>query len=212
MKMKLQLTIGLALVALAATLLADNKRMKFGSGSEPHACFIDTNLFVCWGMAPSNAAVAGNIWTDTTATANPTSNGTPATVTSTVVPSTALLNNGDSIVFSARGIMPAAQANTNQLVIVYGSTTILDTGLQIASNTAYRVEATLTRTADVGLLISSRCEWGPGGGVPFVFTNNVAAIAETNTVNTTLALQATARRQGSLTNMWTSLQWHPAGK
>jgi len=204
--------LGIAVVCLAGGLLADNKRIKFGSGSEPAQFFVDTNLYFCFGTGTSNVAVSGTVWTDTTATANPTSNGTPAAVSSIVIPSTALLNNGDSLVFLCRGIMPAAEANTNQFQVVFGSSTILDTGLQTASNTAYTVEATLTRTADVGLVVHGRCEWGPGGGVPFVVTNAVASILETNSVATALSLRSTARRQGSHTNLFTSLRWFPAGK
>jgi len=212
MKTKTKVILGIALLGLAGGLLGDNKRIKFGSGSEPAQFFVDTNLYVCFGVGTSNVAVTGTVWTDTTATANPTSNGTPAAVWSIVIPSTALLNDGDRLVSIAEGVMPADQANTNEFVVTFGSATVLDTGLQTASNTTYKISATLVRKSEIGLVASGRCEWGPGGGVPFVFTNAVAVILETNSVATTLSLKSTARRQGSHTNLSTTLQFFPNGK
>lgn len=211
--LKASLVACFALCFLTALLFADDRRLSFGGGAGPAAMKLDTNLFVCAGMTTSNSAVATTIWTGFTPITNPTTDGVLGSIYSHTISGNLFQNDGDTLEFVAHGTMPLAQANTNELAIVYGATTILDTGLQNASNTTYRISATLTRSGTNNLQVMARCEFGlGGGGTPFAFTNNVVTIGETNTQDTVFAFKAAARRTGSLTNLFASLRWNPAGK
>lgn len=209
--MKLSFKILFATLILCFTVHADDRRLKFGGGTSAPMT-LDTNLFVCAGCTTSNSAVMGTIWTGYAAIANPTSDGNLSNLYTHTFSSSLLCNDGDTVEFMAYGVTPTAQANTNELAIVYGATTILDTGLQTASNTTFRLSATLTRTGAIGLNVIARCEWGPGNGAPWVYTNSIASILESNTVDTVFAYRAAARRAGSLTNLYATLRWIPAGR
>jgi len=211
-RLKAALAITFALCFITAFVLADDRRLKFGGGGGASSLMLDTNLFYTPGTTTSNAAVSATIWTYVTPTANPTSNGSPAALASIVIPSVMLQNTGDTITLYAFGVMPSAQANTNQFKIVFGSTTNLDTGLQTASNTTYTIDASFTRCDTNILNVRAVCSWGPGGGVPFAFTNVSQIIGETNTVDTTLSFLSTGLRQGSHTNLLFSIGWKPNGK
>jgi hypothetical protein len=208
--MKTLLTIP-AILMLCFTSNAANV-LKFGGGGGNPPLMLDTNLFYKASNTDSNAAVMATIWTGYSAIANPTSNGTAAAIYSFTIPSGSLfVQNGDTLFFESAGTMPTAQANTNQFTLVFGSTTILDTGLQTVSNGTYHVSATITRTGDTAGYVRARCEWGVAGA-PFSTTNAVLSIAETNTVDTVLSFNSTARRQGSHTNLFAQIQWKPTGK
>jgi hypothetical protein len=212
LRLKAALAITFAVCCITAFVFADSKQMKFGGGSDTPQMIIDTNLFIKAGNSSSNAAVAATIWTGYSAIANPTSNGTAAAIYSLTIPSgSVFVQNGDTLFFEAAGTMPTAQANTNQFTLVFGATTILDTGLQTVSNGTYHVSATIVRTGDTSGYVRARCEWGVAGA-PFATTNAVLSISETNTVDTVLSFNSTARRQGSHTNLFAQLAWKPTGK
>jgi hypothetical protein len=112
-----------------------------------------------------------------------------------------LSNAGDMVFAEWAGIMPAALENTNDLQINWGSQTVVRTGLQTASNTAWRAQCWITcGTSGTAQHAEGRIEWGPGGGVPFAFTNSNLELTQTNGIATVLALQSAARRVGAITN------------
>ena len=221
MKTRTKLFAGLLVVGLAAlvaTLRADNKKMSWGNNNPPDYCrmFLDTNLYVACGLTTSNQSLMGSVWTSTTAIQCPNAAGTPATLFSFTVPANMLLNVGDTIEVLSRGTMPAALAVTNQFQVTYGSvspTTILDSGLQTASNSTYKIVTTLTKTTDILIQANARLDWGPGGGAPFAFTNvEMTVTGQTNSADNTFAILSCGRLAGSHTNTFITWRYIPAGR
>jgi hypothetical protein len=127
--------------------------------------------------------------------------GTLTNMGSVTVPGNSLTNNNRRVVGYWSGTFPAALANTNQFQIVFGSQTILDTGLQIASNCHWRCSVAISRAnANTAQIADAWFQWGPGGGAPFDFTNRIISLAQTNGIATLLALRHGARRVGAATN------------
>ncbi len=153
------------------------------------------------GKSGTNAFVGGLYYQSTTVFTN--LNATPATLTNLANVSIAahtLTNLGDTVLAIWGGKLANALANTNNFQIVYGSQTILDTGLQISSNTTFRAEVIITRTGDTAQHAEGYLSWGPGGGVPWLWTNVNAELLQTNGVATSLALRGSSQRVGSMTN------------
>jgi hypothetical protein len=209
------LILSLALVtsSLVTMVHADNAVQRFGGGTGPYSLFIDTNLFGRLSLTSSNFGIGGSVVISATPVANPTSNGTPATLTAITIPGGTLANNGDTLTLQARGIMAVGSITpgTNQFQIIFGSQTLLDSGLQSASNTTYTLEATITRTGDTSQHVNGRLDWG-AVVVPFAFTNVDLEISQTNSIDTVLRVASTGRVQGSHTNTFTRLIWAPTGK
>jgi hypothetical protein len=168
-------------------------------------------LLVKSGQSVSNAWVGGLTFFSTASFTN--LNGTPATFTnlaSCTIPAHTLTNSGDRILAEWGGTLAIALANTNNFKIVYGSQTILDTGLQIASNTTFNAWCKIWRTGNTSQHVEATLQWGPGGAVPFAFTNVNLEIVQTNGINTTLALQGASQRVGAHTNNSFSVFYQPA--
>ena len=217
-KLPLVLSTVFGLCLLVGLALADNKKIRWGNPADgPHAAFIDTNLFLTFGSGnsagtASNPAVSSVVWTDMTATPCPVSNSTVATITSLTIPANALENAGDSITFSAAGMtaLPGL-VTTNRFVFKYGSTTNLESGLLIHSNSTYTADLTLTRVTATKLLSQATVRFN-GGGISHAITNETKFITETNTVDTVLAFQGGSRLAGSFTNLLNRLVFEPTGK
>lgn len=176
---------------------------------------VGTNVAVRSGSSASNAFVGGTIWSTITAVANPTSNGTLAATVTIPIPAHTMTNSGDRVVARFVGVMPVAQANTNQFSIIINNggpnVTLMDSGLQPSSNTSYIVEIHITRSGVASHIIDSHLDWGPGGGVPFAKTNRaLVTTTTTNGLGLNLLLQSTARRQGSHTNLIARAWFDPA--
>lgn len=174
-----------------------------------------STLTVRSGSSTSNAFVGGSLWFNLTATPNPTSNGTVSPLISIPVRAHTMTNLGDRCAFKFAGMMPTAQANTNQFVLVCNNggpnVTLLDTGMQTSSNTTYEVTLGITRTGNASHFVDARLEWGPNGGVPFLFTNRqFMTTTTTNGLDLSVILQSTARRQGSHTNLMARAWFDPA--
>jgi len=157
----------------------------------------------------SNNYSGGVIFKTLSSFTNLNAAGTLSNLAAVVVAANTLTNNGDTIRGDWGGVMPLATANTNQFTIVFGSQTILDTGLQIASNIVFRGWCEITRAGNTAQHAEAHFEWGPGGAVPFAFTNVNLEISQTNGINTTLALQGAARRVGAHTNNFFRLSFEP---
>lgn len=152
------------------------------------------------GNSESNAVISGAMFTTTGSFTNLNATGTMSNLANVTIPAHFMTNSLDTVHAIWRGTMPLAVPNTNQFQIVFGSSTILDTGLQTASNSVWQAECWITRTGNTSQHVEGRFEWGPGNGVPFAFTNSNLEIAETNGIGTTLALLNGARRLGAVTN------------
>ncbi len=141
---------------------------------------------------------------------NFSADGTFTNLAAYSVPAHTLTNALDMVRSDWGGKMADATANTNNFQIVYGSQTILDTGLNIASNCAFRAWVEITRTGNTAQHAEAHLEWGPGGGVPFAYTNVNIEITQTNGINTTLSLRGAARRLFAHTNNFMRVQYFPA--
>jgi len=176
----------------------------------------DSNLLVSAGQSVSNAWVGGTIVWDLNNYTN--LNGVVTTfsnLASCTIPGHTLTNNGDMIRAYWGGVSATAMQNTQNFQIVYGSTTLLDTGLQIGSNYLYRARIEITRTGNNSQHVDAQLEWLPQlqglTGLPWASTNVMReTLVETNGINTVLALKASARRVGALTNTQFRVYYDPA--
>lgn len=173
--------------------------------------FVATNIQQQLGSSLSNKVMVGHSFFSTTSFTNLNGTGTLSNLANVSIPAHTLTNNGDCIMAEWHGVMASALANTNQFQIVYGSQTILDTGLLPASNTTFFARMKITRTGNTAQHTDGYFRWGPGGGVSFAFTNTNLEIAQTNGIATTLALRGAARRVGAHTNnLFQVFHWRAA--
>jgi hypothetical protein len=128
---------------------------------------------------------------------------------SATIPGNVLTNNGDTIRWFIAGRMATGLASTNNIAVVFGSQTVLDTGLQIASNRQWTATGTITRTGNTSQRFESTLHW-PGAGSFAITTNLVGDIAQTNGIDTVLRVQGASRRVAVLTNMLLKVIYEPA--
>lgn len=176
-----------------------------GGGTNSFGATSITNLagvpLVIKGPGGSNGAVAGLIYSSMLLYTNL---GTaPATLTNmgnVVIAGHTLTNTGDAIRFEADIAMPSATVNTNQFKLVFGSTTLMDTGLIPASNGPVHITGKITRTGNTAQHFRGALSFTTPGQGSLVSTNVNIELAETNGINTTFALQGASRRAGGATN------------
>lgn len=163
----------------------------------------------------SNVFVGGTLFQSTIAFTN--LNSTSATLTNlgnTTIGAHTLTNNGDGFraIWSGRMTNGVAVPNTNEFKIVFGSTTILDTGLQPSTNIPFYAWVEVTRTGNTAQHADAHFEWGPGGGIPWAFTNVNMELAETNGIATVLALQGASTIKAAHTNTFFKVSYIPASR
>lgn len=148
----------------------------------------------------SFSVAGGLIYFDLGSYTNLNGTGTLTNLGQVIIPGNTLTNTGDALRVQWAGVMPLATANTNRFTIELGSTVILDTGLQTASNTVFTAEFLMVRTG----LSAQHCEavfsWGPGNGTPFLRTNAIVELTLANGVSRRISLNGAARRGGAHTN------------
>lgn len=172
---------------------------------------VATNISQRAGWSSSNLIVGGTLAINGASFTN--LNAAPATFTnlaSVSVPAHTLTNLSDRIRADWGGRDAGALANTNNFKIVYGSQTILDTGLQVSSNFTFRTWVEITRTGNTAQHAEAHFEWSGNTGVtglPWAATNANVDLVQTNGIDTTLALQGSAQRVGAHTNNSFSVVW-----
>lgn len=165
------------------------------------------------GAGKSNIWVGGRLYYDTRKYTNLNSTATTFTNLATnIISGLTHTNIGDISTHEWTGRFQNSAASTNNFQVIFGSETPFDSGLQIASNTVWRVTTKIIVLGDTSQLIDTRLEWGPGGGVPFAFTNVLYYAAQTNGVDTGIALRGASRRGMSLTNELYMSRYDPAPK
>ena len=131
-------------------------------------------------------------------------NGTPGTLTNlgaATISGNTLTNTGDAFRAEWEGALQTSKENTNRFQIVYGSQTILDTGLQISSNATFNAWCKVRRLAGENAQRAyAHFEWGGASGAPFAFTNATLDLVQTNGIDTVLALKGSAQAAGAHTN------------
>lgn len=149
----------------------------------------------------ANFSIAGGlVYFDLGSFTNLNGLGTVSNLASVSIPGGTLTNLGDTIRAQWGGVMARTSVNTNQFQITYGGTTLIDTGLQPSSNTTFNAYVMIIRTGNSSQHIEASVRFGPGGGVPFTFTNINAEFAINNGVANVLALAGAARKGGAHTN------------
>ncbi len=159
--------------------------------------------------ANSNIFVAGTYYIDTTSYTN--LNATPATFTnlaSVTVQGNVLTNNGDVVEGFWAG-KTLTGSTSNEFKLIFGSTTLLDTGMQSASNITFTASVKLIRIGVTSARSIATLSWGPQNA-PFAFTNSNLVIAETNGIDTVLKMQGASSAANAHTNNYFEVRYYPA--
>lgn len=165
------------------------------------------------GLSTSNVFLSGQIFVSTASFTN--LNAAPATLTNlgaVSIPGNCLTNTGDRIVAKWGGRDAGSLPNTNNFQIVYGSQTILDTGLQVSSNFTFNAWVEISRTGSTAQHAEAHFEWNANTGVtglPWTSTNVNVELVQTNGIATTIALKGSAQRVGAHTNNSFQVQFQP---
>ena len=125
------------------------------------------------------------------------------------MPAFTLTNSADRLHAYWGGVLTTAP-NTNEFTIVFGSQTILDTGLLPVSNGTFRAECEIWRTGALSQHVEAFFDWSGAAGAVWSRTNVNLELVQTNHIITTLALQGAARRAGSHTNNSFRVEYFPA--
>jgi hypothetical protein len=169
-----------------------------------------TNITAVTGASTSNSFVGGVVYYSLASFTN--LNNTPGTLTNLANVSLSghsITNNGDTIYARWGGRLANAAANTNNFQIVYGGTTVLDTGLQVSSNCAFIAECRIIRSGTSAQHVEAALQWGPSGGVPWAFTNVNLETTVNAGIAQTLALKGGATRVGAHTNNSFTVEFKP---
>lgn len=169
-----------------------------------------TNVSVRAGQSLSNAVVGGVMFLSVASYTNCCA--APATFTNLnqfSVPAHTLTNTFDQIEFAASGRFANASATTNRLLVLYGATTIFDSGLAIASNRTWQIRGTITRTGNATGFAETQLLW-PGAGTAPLLTNTALTIGENNGAANILKLQAGSQRVAVVTQEMFKVEFKPA--
>lgn len=206
-------------VASASSIIfSENAHPRFTVDSSGNSMFAgtttSTNGFVSLaGQSVSNAYMGGTYFQQI-GTAFTNLNATPGTSTNLATVSVAghtLTNSGDRIAGEWGVKLRNAFVSSNQFQIFFGSTTLLDSGMQSTSNNSVRANCTIARTGNTSAHVEASLFWGPGTA-PFAFTNANIEIAETNGIATVLGLKGASSGAGSMTNNYFTVEWKPASR
>ncbi len=154
--------------------------------------------------APNNYAGVGG--TLTNATTQSGSAGTGATNLQTfMVLGHTLTNVGDRLVIRAAGkFSPVADAK--QIKLILGSETVFDSGSQTANAGAWVVNAEIIRTGNTSQAVNANYS---GTAESLFNTANSLDIAQTNGINTLLAINVTCAANGGVTNRTLTVTYYP---
>ncbi len=168
------------------------------------------------GGSSSNVAVGGVLYKAVTTTAFTNLNATIATFTNAgqyIVPAHTLTNSGDSHLTVWRGNM---LAGSNDLKIVYGYQTVLDTGAFTNATTAWEAGLEVTRTGNVGGHADAWVKFVQVAGT--LTADNLSGfranleLSCTNGTAITNVLQMSSSRTGAVSNNFMRVTWEPASQ
>lgn len=195
----------------SAEITADNQ-MVFGEGvtiyrfrdvnyTFPASQGVQYTVMTNDGAGNLGWARVGGVYSDNSAYTNLNAAGTMSNLASVTIAGNTLTNTGDAFYGEAEGRLRNTFVSTNQFQWVFGSQTILDTGAQAVSNMTFNGWCRVRRLAGTDAQRAyAHFEWGPGGGVPFAFTNATVDLVQTNGIDTVFALKGGAFGLGSHTN------------
>lgn len=157
------------------------------------------------GASASNAWVGGGITVLLENRTNCCAGGTLTNLSSFVLAGNLLTNAGDTVFVQATGRF-SLTGQSKRLVLTYGSTNLMDTGLLAISNDTWMVWGFISRR-DGGQYYCFRAAWNrgvAGGG-----TNVSGSSFETNGIPTLLRMQGAANAVACLTNESFMADYHP---
>jgi hypothetical protein len=193
-----------------------------------------TNVYVSWtttspnpqrgsislvaaGQSPSNAVVGGTLYKAITVPAFTNLNATIATFTNAafyITPAHTLTNNGDSIETIWRG---NANAGTNNIKMIYGMSTILDTGTFTNGITGWEAGMEITRTGNTSAHIDAWVDFQQSTAAAVIanggkFRTSLDLTVITNGIGLTNLLQLASNRAGCISNNYMRVSYDPASR
>lgn len=115
-----------------------------------------------------------------------------------------LTNTNDRLLVRASGRF-AANSNTKQIKLIFGSETIFDSEAGVANTGAWTLDGEIIRTGNT----SQSCNVSFNGGTNVVFVRTASLdLAQTNGIPTVLKLTGTAAGDGDITNRTLVVTWH----
>lgn len=189
-------------------LITTNSIQGIGTSQNGMDGLIVTNtLTVQQGKSASNAWVGGTIYIDNNAYTNRAGDAALTNASAFVVKGFTLTNLYDQVEIWTSGSSQMATATTNNIKWLYGATTILDTGIQSQSNSAWRAQTIITRTGSSSQKIAHTLWWN---SVAYHVTNTTLSAAEANGSDITFQVQLASRKPGGITNDFLHAKYWPA--
>lgn len=149
------------------------------------------------GGSRSNAWVGGRIYSRIHFTTNCCAANIITNLQAVTIPADMLENTGDTVGMLAFGRF-STTGQSKRLLVVYGSETLLDTGLRAVSNGTWRVAGSISYLTPTSQYYAFDAKWDravAGGG-----TNVSGIISQTNGIDISLLLQGAANVVSSITN------------
>lgn len=149
------------------------------------------------GASASNAWVGGRITMVHESKTNCCAGGVLTNLSSFTMGGNLLTNAGDTVWLQASGRYSSV-GQRKRLVLTYGSTNLLDTGLLPVSNDTWMVWGHISRRMEGGQYYVLRASWNrgvSGGG-----TNVSGVVFQTNGIPTLLRMQGAANAVSCITN------------
>lgn len=154
----------------------------------------------------SNAWVGGTYYILNQGYTNRAGDAVLTNAAALTVPANMLTNTYDAVEVNISGSAQQATATTNQIKVLYGSETLLDSGLLGLSNSAWRCQIYINRTGNSNQIYQATL-WG---GTPSGVTNFTGGLFQTNGIATTLQVQLASRKPGGITNDFINAKYWPA--
>ena len=163
------------------------------------------------GQSASNAMVGGRLFTYVVAAGggytNCCASGDITNASQANISGHTLTNAGDQLLMRASGTY-STTGQSKGVQAVFGSQTMLDTGLQAVSNGTWRVEARIYAISGTAQYYEAHAHWdrAVGGGQ----TNVSGRLSQTNGIDTILKMRLQANVVSSVTNEMMTVDYIPA--
>ena len=156
------------------------------------------------GTSGSNAMVGGTCYVNATPLVGA---GTAATnLMFWTLPAFMLTNVNDQVDFEFAGRMSFNQTTANQLQVVYGAKTVLDSGSQAATNTSFVISGTIVNRGPQSQFVKTVLDWGGGA---YLTTNFTTQATENNWATSLLKLVGTSAGTSTITNEYMRVIYRP---
>ena len=202
-------------LVVTANKVAPEIACDLGSASSPYSNVVARSYAFLNGA--TNCVVSGFFYRDSTVYTNLNGASTLTNLGAVTLPVCLLTNKNDVLTGYWSGTMANATANTNGFRLCYGAagtTILLDTGLQIVSNSTFVATVKMMRTGASAQTVDANIAFflGSGGVVPYAATNIHQNFTFDNGPANILCLRSQARIGGAHTNDFFEACYCPATK